>query len=72
MHVEVESHTHLFVYPAARWEELNSFETSADFGTYMEQDRIVQFVVGQLVMIRLEQDNLWYRGTVIKMNNTKV
>ena len=28
MHVEVESHTHLFVYPAARWEELNSFETS--------------------------------------------
>ena len=73
--LHVESPTHLFVCPAACWEELNSFQTYLQtLAGKMEQDKdsAVQFVVGQLVMIRSEQDNLWYRGTVIKMYKTKV
>ena len=37
----------------------------------MDQGTTVQPVVGQLVMIRSDQDNLWYRGTVIKLHKSK-
>ena len=37
----------------------------------MDQGTTVQPVVGQLVMVRSKQDNLWYRGAVIKLNKSK-
>ena len=70
--LHVESPTHLFVCPAAHWEELNRFQTHLQsVATTMDQGTSVQPVVGQLVMIRSEQDNLWYRGTVIKLHKSK-
>ena len=71
--MHVESPTHLFVCPAAHWEELNRFQAHLQsVAANMDQGTTVQPVVGQLVMIRSEQDNLWYRGTVIKLHKSKV
>ena len=63
----------LFVCPAANWEELNRFQAHLQsVAANMDQGTTVQPVVGQLVMIRSEQDNLWYRGTMIKLYKSKV
>ena len=71
--LHVESPTHLFVCPDAHWKELLRFQAHLQsVAANMDQGTTVQPVVGQLVMIRSEQDNLWYRGTMIKLHKSKV
>jgi len=70
--LHVESPTDLFVCPVSKYGELNDFQAYLQtLGNVGEQGTPVTPVVGQLILVRSNEDKQWYRGTVIKIHKAR-